>query len=702
MLKIDLFDEDSYGLPNWAAWIDPEDLDIVAEYVLDAVEVDEESRREWLEQNESWIELANQVMEEKNYPWPRAASVKFPLLTTAALQFHARAHQELLKDERIVLAKVIGRDPNGEKAKRARRVEDAMSIQFLQQMVTWQDDMDRLLYVLPLVGTAFKKVYWDVAADAPTSELVLPSELIVGYYASNWKRARKTHRMFHSHNEIVEQQRAGNFLEVDLSAVQPEGPDEEVGMELDTHQRIALPSDHPHEVLECHCWYDLDDDGYEEPYIITVEKESRKILRIVPRYRLSDVRARLDNVILAIEPLEYVVPYKFFPSVDSNVYGVGFGHLLGPLNKAVNSLINQLIDAGTLANQQSGFLGRGVRVSKGGSIRFRPGEWKELSATGDDLRKGVFPLPIKEPNMVLFQLLGYLVEAGKQVSSVAEVMSGQNPGQNQPYSTTATVLEQGMQVFLGIYKRIYRSLAKEYRMVYDLNYMFLDDAYYEEMLDPQDEYLEVTKDFSPAGLDILPEADPNMANSIRKQARVQALIEASRSGIQLNQQYITQQFLEAIDEPEIATVMQVQPPPPRPEELEDKRFYAELEFKYKSLELEAMSKQNMPLKDEAAALANYAKAKQLEMQAQGDGQQYAFEAEMKAMDRDNALAQHHMKLQESKMKMAEKGADLMAKTGENQMKLEMKARENEMKLQAAEAQRDAKIQKAKQSANPNQ
>ena len=478
MLTLDILDPESYERPNWAEFMAEGSLEELGRYVKDAVEVDEASREDWIHMNESWIALAQQVLEEKNYPWPRAASVKFPLLTTAALQFHARAHQELLKDERIVMAKVVGGDKAGDKAKRARRVEDAMSLQFLYRMNAWQDDMDRLLYVLPLVGTVFKKVYWDDSKDGPASELVLPSEMVVAYYADDWERTRKTHLLYRTHNEVVEQQRMLNFRAVDLS---PAGVDlgaDSAGLEQDRQTDVALDSDVPHELLECHCWYDLDDDGYEEPYIVTVDRESEQVLRIVPRFRASDVRSRVDGVILRIEPLEYVVPYKFFPSVDSNTYGTGFGSLLGPLNSAVNSVINQIIDAGTLANQQSGFIGRGVRISKGGNVKFKPGEWKETSATGDDLRKGIFPLPVQQPNPVLFNLLNFLVDAGKQVSSVAEVMQGQNPGQNQPFSTTATVLEQGMQVFLGIYKRVYRSLTKEYSLIYNLNFMKLTDEAY--------------------------------------------------------------------------------------------------------------------------------------------------------------------------------------------------------------------------------
>ena len=673
MLKINILDQESYSLPNWAVYVDEDALTALAETILEAVKADEESRRPWLEQNQIWVELAQQVQAEKNYPWPRAAAVKFPMLTTAALQFHARAHQELLKDERIVMAKVLGADEDGQKAARARRVEDAMSMQFLYRMEDWQDDMDRLLYVLPLVGTAFKKTYWDDHRGRPISDLILPSELIVGYHADNWERARKTHILYLTHNEIVEQQRVMNYLDIDIGEEGERTQRSQVGMEESEANDIVVKGDTPHELYECHCWLDLDDDGYEEPYIVTVDHASHKILRISPRFRLSDVRARPDGVIMAIEPIEYVVPYKFFPSIDSKVYGTGFGQLLGPLNKAVNSLINQLIDAGTLSNMQSGFLGRGVRVSKGGRVRFRPGEWLELSSTGDDLRKGVFPLPIKEPNQTLFQLLGYLAQAGQEVSSVAEVMTGQNPGQNQPYSTTATVLEQGMQVFLGIYKRIYRSLTREYRTIFNLNYMYLSDAVYGELLD--DPMVSVLEDFKPSGLDIVPEADPNLANSVRKKARVQALIEAARSGMQLNQKYIQKQFLESIDEPEIETVMQTQPPPPTESELENERFYADLEFKYKDLELKAMRDQNQPLKDEAAALANVAKAKA----AAGQQGLKEMDLQMKAMDSDNALAQHVMKLREGEAKVAQGAAETQQKLVQGEMKLAQEA----MKMEAA-------------------
>ena len=673
MHTLDILDEELFGLPNWATELDEDRLQDLGRYVIDACDIDEASREDWLTQNQSWINLAQQVLEEKNYPWPKASAVKFPLLTTAALQFHARAHQELLKDERIVLAKVIGKDTGGEKAKRARRVEDAMSLQFMFHMEDWQDDMDRLLYVLPLVGTLFKKVYWSDLLDRPTSELVLPSEMVVGYYADNWDRARKTHILYKSHNEVVEEQRLFNYLEVDLT---PQGtkPEHEVGMMDEPQADITLEPDTPHELLECHCWYDLDDDGYEEPYIITVDRASQQVLRLVPRFRPSDVKARLDGVVMRIDALEYIVPYKFFPSVDSNTYGTGFGQLLGPLNSAVNSVINQLIDAGTLANQQTGFLGRGVRVSKGGTVRFRPGEWKELSATGDDLRKGVFPLPAKSPDPVLFQLLGYLVEAGRQVSSVAEVMEGKNPGQNQPYSTTATVLDQGMQVFLGIYKRVYRSLAKEYRCVYNLNHMFLSDDAYNELGDFE-EPAEVKTDFQPNGLDILPEADPNMANSIRKQTRVQSLMQAMQNGMQVNPQYVLQKFLESIDEPNIEEVMQVQPPPPSAEDNLHKREMMKIQLDAKRLEFDAEKAQNIPLKDEAAALANIAKAQSL-----GDAQQAAMMAA--SLDRDNALREHVMDL-------AEKAQEAKHKSDEHQQKMGLE----DKKIEAAEAKLNASTNK---------
>ena len=395
-LSIDLFSEESYELPNWAEKLDDEKLNELGRHVVEATKVDAQSREPWLAETELWLEMATQVIESKNTPWPNASSVKFPLLTTAALQFHARAHQELLKGERVVKGKVIGGVEGGEKARRGKRVESAMTNQLLYRMEDWSDDTDRLLFVLPLVGTVFRKTYWSSILRRPASELVLANELVVNYYATDWERARKTHTFLKSKNEIVEQVRMGNYLDVDLPDV-PAEPVEDQESEgtnelPEQMEATSLPGDVPHTILEQHGWYDLDEDGYQEPYIITVEEESRQVLRILPRY-LPDMIEKNEDEILRIIPLEYIVAYKFLPDVDSSIYGIGIGKLLGPSNAAIDTIINQLVDSGTLATMPSGFIGRGIRLSRGGRIRLQPGEWQVVNSGGDDLKNSFFPMP---------------------------------------------------------------------------------------------------------------------------------------------------------------------------------------------------------------------------------------------------------------------------------------------------------------------
>lgn len=699
-LDLDILSEDSYLLQNWAPNVSDDALEELGAYVVDSKTVDQDSRADWMAEIDTWLRLAQQVVEEKNYPWPRAANIKYPMLTTAALQFHARAHQELIKDDRIVKGKIIGRDPQGEKAARADRISTFMSMQMLYKMDSWQEDMDRLLYVLPLVGTVFKKTYWGPDA-APVSELILPDEMVVNYWATNWERARKTHILFKDRNEIVENMRLGYYKEIELpdQAEQPDAQDwDPQGMEQGA--QIEMPEDEPFTLLECHCWWDLDEDGYKEPYIVTVEQQTEQVLRILPRFGVDRIKQTADGTIARIDPLEYITRFIFFPDVESNIYGVGFGKLLGPLNAATNSVINQLLDAGTLATMPAGLLGRGVRVAKGGRMRFRPGEFKSTQATGAELKDGVFVLPVREPSQVLFHLLGTLLQAGERVSSVAEVMQGKNPGQNQPFATTQTVLEQGMQVFIGIYKRLYRQLTHEYRLLARLNGMFLDIDTYNDLLD-EDGFFDPATDFNPEGIDLIPEADPNLANSMKKQMRAQTVIQAEQAGVRINPEYRTRVLLEAMEVPNVDEVLDQNPPPPSEQEVELKKFEREMALKEAEFQADARAKRNEPIKDIAQAIAHLAKAKSMGNDMEVKEAEFALQAMMQRFEMDRKREEQEMalqgKAQEQQLNAQDRAMDLEAKGIEKQMDLEARAQENELKRQEAEARVQAQKNAAKNS-----
>ena len=618
MLKpTDLQNPDNFDLLDWTPLLSESQLKKMGEDVVEACDADRRSMAAWIAANEEWLRLACQVLEVKNFPWPKAASIKYPLLTTAALQFHARAHQELLKDETLVKAKVIGRDPDGQKAKRAERVGEAMSYQLLFEMEDWQDDMDRLLMILPVLGTVFRKCYWDPVNNVPKSELILPGELVVNYYAKDWGTCRKSHSYPMSRNEMLEMQNFGYYRDVEIDFADPdvegdEKTDTDMEVELDAgddpRTEDVVDGDRPFTIIEQHYTWDLDGDGYEEPYTVYVLRETEEVLRVVPRFRMQDVDwSDVERKVKKIDPIPYVNVYRFLPSFDSSIFGSGFGQLIGPLNKATNSIINQLLNAGTLATLQSGFLGQGIRTAKGGSIRLGPNEWKSLKVPGDDIRKGVYHIPANEPSTVMFQLLGFIVNSAKEVGSVTEVMTGQNPGQNQPLGTTHTVLEQGLQVFIGIYKRVYRALAKEYKCMYMLNHMYLSLDHYSIILD--DPEANVEKDFDLDGLDILPQADPAIERKLRRAQRVQQLIEAKRAGMPINTQYLTRLFLESMDEPNIEEAMQQEPSGPSEADLKKMEIEGKLELERDRLEWEKQRDAMKTFQSYALAIKALADAK---------------------------------------------------------------------------------------------
>ena len=555
---------------NIANTLDEDELVKLGKDLIEQIEADDDSRSAWMENMDDMLELAAQVAEEKSSPWPNASNVKYPLLTTTAVQFHARAYPNIINSRNPVLAKIEGKKTQ-DKIARANRVSEYMSYQVMEQMDEWQEDMDRLLFILPIVGLMWKKVFYSPSLQRPTSMLASPRDVIVNYDAVSYDRARITHRLYMDSNEIYEHQAANIFRDIDLSpsAESQEGFDT---TRDNTHGLEKANVDDPmgvRPIYECHTFLDLDEDGYKEPYVVTLSEDG-VVLRIVARYYESGVERDTDGSIIKIKPIQHFVPYKFLPDLESSIYAIGFGKLLGPGNEAINTLLNQLIDAGTLSIRQGGFIGRGARI-RGGSIRFSPGKWVQVQSTGDDLRKNIFPLPVKEPSAVLFQLLGMLIESSQTLSSVQDMMTGKNPGQNQPYATSVQVLEQGLKVFNGIYKRIYRSLTREFKALFDLNMAFPDNEKYQQFHDEQMVQMEL--DFTREGYDICPSAEPDMVSEAQKIMKAQALAQHMAEGLVLNRQEVTRRVLEVEGHEGIEELMKVPPPQPDFEtQLEMQRF----------------------------------------------------------------------------------------------------------------------------------
>jgi chaperonin GroES len=484
------------------------------------------------------------------------------LIAQASIDYASRTLPEIIQNDKIVKAVVIGKDLDGAKYARADRVSKFMSYQLMEQSSDWEEGTDALLHILPILGTVFKKTYYDETEKRNCSELCLPEKIVVNYKTSSIESARRvTHCISLKDNDIVERQRRGLFCECDLVELTGTDPDDE---------------DASIEFLEQHCFLDLDEDGYKEPYIVTVHKESGKVLRIVNRFKKIEKNA--DGKVLSISAEHYFTDYHFIKSPDGGFYSMGFGSLLLPINKAINSLINQLIDSGTLNNMQGGLIGRGLRL-KNGQIQFQMGKWQVLdAANGDDIRKSVFPWPTKEPSGTLFSLLSLLMQVGRDLSSTTDVLSGKQPAQNVASSTISQLVEQGTKVFVAINKRVYRSLKKEYRKLYRLNARYLSQSDYENVLD--DDAADVKKDFDMSGMDIMPVADPAVSTESQRMYRAGALQQLRTA----DPREVDKMFLEAM-QLDVETIERLLPkqdpnaaPPPEVQKLiaETQRLQAEV------------------------------------------------------------------------------------------------------------------------------
>jgi len=580
---------------NIAAHLSDDQLSKIGHDVVEAYKTDLGSRAEWEKRYKEANNLALQVVEKKNMPWEGAAAIKFPLLTIACIQFSARVYAQLINGTNIVKMRTVGTDETGEKLARAKRVETHMSYQVLEEDVDWEEEMDRTLMALPLVGTVFKKSFYDPIRDLITAQMVLPKDLIVNYYAKSLESATTlTHRLFKAPNLLEEHFRLGIYRTVELTGaihhqdIISQAEDKTVGF-TKPQQRDT----DPYEILEQHTYLDLDDDGYQEPYIVTVLSDTSEVLRITPRFRDDDIIRDGDKV-LKINPRHHFTKFPFIPSPDGSFYDLGFGGLLGPLNQSVNTLLNQLIDAGTLANRQGGFLGRGARL-KGGRLKFKIGEWQTVNASGDDLRKSIVPLPIREPSSVLFQLLSFLVDYGERLSSVSDMMVGKTPGQNTPATTAMAALEEGMRVFTSIYKRIYRSMKHEFKIRYRLNQEYLDPKQYYTILDTGDRGEVFQQDYLGDPSDIRPAADPNVVSDAQRMQRAEALSQRAASVPGYNTPAVERRLLASMHIEGIQEVfptddegnLMIQPPPDPKTELEKMTFQRDTEFQATELRLRA-------------------------------------------------------------------------------------------------------------------
>ena len=554
--------DDIVELPNIAEVLDEATINTISYNVWKGFEADKESRSAWEKRTEDAMKLALQVAEAKSFPWPGASNVKFPLVTIAALQFHARSYPVLINSETPVQCRVYGDDPTGEKEARAHRVSNFMSYQILEQDTNWEAEMDRVLISQPIVGCAFKKSYFDPILKYNVSENILAKDFVVNYWTKHLDTSpRITHVQYFSKNDIYERVARGLFCE--MTEVMPAAvPESNLTLAQNKAQGMTAPNSvdesTPYEILEQHCYIDFDGDGYAEPYIVWMRRDTKQILRIVARYFETSIERDDKGNILRINPETYFTKFPFIPSPDGGFYDLGFGVLLGPLNQSIDTILNQLIDCGTMANTAGGFLSRGIKL-RGGNMNFAPLEWKHVDTTGDDLRKGIVPLPVREPSQVLFTLLNLLINYGERIGGSVDILTGQNPGQNTAAETTRTMAEQGMKIFSGIFKRTYRSLKDEFRKLYRLNQLYLQGI--EDYNSDTGQNFIDADDFSGPVSDVRPAADPNIVSDVQRVQQAQALLQLASTTPGMNMYEVQKNYLKAM---KVNNIDQILPDPRGP------------------------------------------------------------------------------------------------------------------------------------------
>lgn len=503
-------------LDNVANKIDQDFLKTIAENVINNAEMDKFSRHEWEEQTKAALKLAKMLIEEKNTPWPKAANVKLPLILNACIEFNALVAPHLIEDNKIVKTQILAKNINPELKKQLElqgdRISTHMSWQNIEQSQHWERDTDKMMMVLPLVGLVYRKSYFDPINKIYDSSFCLPAEIYVNEkIASLGEAERITHEITLSKNQIIERMNAGVYSKIPLSELSLSDAD-------DDNQKVIMED---FLIYEQHTFLDLDDDGYFEPYIVWVHADSKKVLRILARYDEDSIIFN-DKDFVGIKPKQYFTDYHFIPAPAGGFHSIGFGQILLHINESANSILNNLLDAGYLNNVQGGLIGADLRM-KQDVIKIKHGEYRVIkTANGANLAQNIVPFPSKEPSSTLYNLLGFVVNTGKNIANLSQLLSENSSYANMAPTTALALLEQGMKLYGVIVRRIYISLKHEFRIQYDINKKYLLKSKNYDNLVKLD-VIQAT-DYENDMIAVYPMADPNISTQAHKLLQAQGLL----------------------------------------------------------------------------------------------------------------------------------------------------------------------------------
>ena len=525
---------------NLADILNENDLNALGKDLIDSYTGDKESRSDWEETYTQGLDQLGLKFEDRTTPWAGACGVFHPMMSEAVIRFQSQAISEMFPAQGPVRTKIVGKNTE-EKTKQAGRVQDYLNYLLTHEMTEYRSETEKMLFSLPLAGSAFRKVYFDPNLDRPCSLFVPAEDVVVNYGASDLETCeRATHVMKKSSNDVRKMQVSGFYRDIDLPDASPSSSDVAKKYDEMTGETDTYNLDNRHILLEMQVNLDLE--GFEDvgesgeptgialPYVVTLDFPSGIVLSIRRNYYEDDVK-KLRRM--------HFVHYQYLPGLG--FYGFGLVHMIGGLAKSATSLLRQLVDAGTLSNLPGGLKARGLRI-KGDDTPIMPGEFRDVDIPGGAIRDNITFLPYKEPSATLYSLLQNIVEEGRRFASVSDMKISDMNGQ-APVGTTLALLERNMKVMSAVQARLHASMRKEFNILVNIVKDFTDPSYPYEM---DDEEFIKAEDFDNR-IDVLPVSDPNAATMAQRIMQYQAAMQLAQSAPQMyNLPELHRQMLEVL------------------------------------------------------------------------------------------------------------------------------------------------------------
>ena len=553
---------------NLADYIDNSDLMRVSSDLVSDIEEDMSSRKDWEDTYKRGIDLLGMEYDERTEPFQGATGVVHPLLSESVTQFQAQAYREMLPSGGPVRTQIVGAE-TPEIVAQADRVTDYMNYMLTYEMEEYDPETDQMLFYLPIVGSTFKKVYFDPLLQRAVSKFVHAEDVVVPYGATDLLTSQRiTHIIRMDSNEIRKMQLAGFYRDVDLPDSENQNNYSEVQESIDEAQGVQVSGPSQEMTLyEVHTSLDLE--GFEDmnvegepsglklPYIVTILESTGDILAIRRNYDQNDALMRRQ---------QYFVHYKFLPGLG--FYGFGLTHMIGGLSQASTSILRQLIDAGTLSNLPAGFKARGARI-RDEDEPLAPGEFRDIDAAGMDIRHSIMTLPFKEPSGTLYQLLGTLVESGRRFASMADMKISEMGGET-PVGTTMAIMERGTKVMSAIHKRLHYSQKIEFKLLADVFAKFSSPMYPYEVFGATRDIKQ--SDFD-SKIDVLPVSDPNIFSMSQRIALAQTQLQLVQSNPEIHggPQGVYQAYRKMYEALGVTNIDSILPRPPQPQPMNPAR-----------------------------------------------------------------------------------------------------------------------------------